>query len=299
MGICPLVGCAGIDAPTPDPNSKIISVACADNLTPDIGVLDWELRVVPKLIRGGEPFTVTLDGFAEFSEVYLDAGQPVVPGGITEADLVGLKATIHVRSGALGADVTLIPEEMPYQCFFGRTPCDPANDLPSVPGTRGNTDCQPEGGINPCGRFVPAPTSNDCAPGGVCAGLGKAGPGSQCELNGFCITGAVRFPLKEASGEYVANIDGEVLFGWADQSTDATIQESGPNEGTWILPEAVYQEPIGPIGLRATVAGFPVAIECAMGVHSKGPLGVDSLDFLSSPTPNSALLSFPIQESEP
>jgi len=297
MGVCSLVGCAGLEAPTPDPNTKIISVACADNLTPDIGILDWQLRVVSTPIRSGEPFTVTVSGVAGFSEVYLDAAQPVIPGGVTEVDFVGFKATVHVRSGAFGPDVTLVMEDMPYECFFGKTPCDPANDLPSVPGVRGNTDCRPESDTNPCGRFVRAPTSSDCVPDGVCASLGKTGPGSQCELNGFCITGAGEFALQEASAQYVADTEGAVLFGWADESTGAAIQQSGPNAGTWILPEAVYGEPIGPVGLRATVAGFPVAIECAMGVHSKGPLGVDSLDFLSSPTPDSALLAFPIESS--
>jgi hypothetical protein len=292
----PLIGCAGVDPPSQDPNSRVISVACADNLTPDIGVLDWELRVVPKPIRSGETFSVTLDGVAGFSEVYLDAAQPVLPGGVQEVNLVDISATVHVRTGALGADVILTNEAVPYECNVSRAPCDPAHDSPSVPGARGNTDCQPENHLNPCGRFVRLPTSTDCAPEGLCAELGKTGPGSQCELNGFCITGDLQFPLEEASGQYVANMQGDVLFGWADKGTGATIQESGPNQGTWILPGPVYEEPTGPIGVRVTVGGIPVATECAMGVHSKGPLGVDSLDFLSSPTPDSALLSFPIED---
>jgi len=297
LSVFPLVSCAGLDAPNQDPNSKIISVACADNLTPDNGALDWELRLVPKPIRSGEPFSVTLDGVAGFSEVYLDAAQPVLPGGVEEVNLVDINVAVHVRSGALGADVILTNKEIAYECNVSRTPCDPANDLPSVPGARGNIGCQPENDLNPCGRFVRLPTSSDCGPNGLCASLGKSGPGSQCELNGFCITGDLQVPLEEASGEYVADVGGNVLFGWADESTDATIQESGPNQGTWILPEAVYEEPTGPIGVRVTVGGIPVATECAMGVDSRGPLGVNSLDFLSSPTPDSALLSFPIETS--
>jgi len=295
LWVCPLVGCAAIDAPSQDPNSKVITVACADNATPDIGVLEWELSVIPKPINGGEPFSVTLAGVATFSEVYLDAAQPVFPGGVEEVNLVDIRVTVHVRSGAFGADVNLSPEEIPYECEVSRALCDPANDLPSVPGTRGNTDCQPENRLNPCGRFVRLPTSSDCAPDGTCAALSKTGPGSQCELNGYCITGDLPLPLQEATGQYVANVRGDVLFGWADESTGAVIQESGPNEGTWILPTPIYDERLGPIAVRATVGGILVATECAMGVHSKGPLGVNSLDFLSSPTPDSALLSFEIQ----
>jgi hypothetical protein len=290
-----LVGCVEVVTPPIDPNSRVITVACADSATPDIGVLDWELSVVPEPIVSGKPFSATLDGVAVFSEVYLDAAQSVFPGGVQEANLVNLHATVHVRSGAVGPDVLLTVEEIPHVCSVDRTACDPTNDLPSVPGARGNSDCQPENQLNPCGRFVRLPISTDCAADGVCATVSKTGPGSQCELNGFCITGGARLPLEEASGQYMANAEGDVLFGWADKSTGATVQASGPNEGTWILPEAIYEEPLGPNGVRITIGGIAAATECAMGVHSKGPLGVDSLDFLSSPTPDSALMSFPIE----
>lgn len=140
------------------------------------------------------------------------------------------------------------------------------------------------------------PISSDCAPGGVCARRNKTGPQSQCDLNGFCITGDLQIPLKGDTGRYTAESDGSVLFGWAEgKSTGATIQDSEPNEGTWILPEAIYEEPDGPIGFRVSIGGFAMALECTMGVDSKGPLGVDSLNSLASPTPNSALPSFPIE----
>jgi hypothetical protein len=298
LGVCTVASCAAVDPGETEnePNAKVITVACADNVTPQIGVLDWRLEVTPmQSIRGGEPFVATLDGTATFSEGYLDAAQVALPGGVEEINMVDVKATVHVRSGATGADVMLTPEEVPYECNVSRTPCDPANDLPGVPGARGNTDCQPESQINPCGRFIRLPTSSDCGDDGPCAALGKTGPGSQCELNGFCVIGELLVPLEEASGRYFADEDGDVLFGWAEESTGATVRESGPNAGTWILPEAVYEEPVGPIGTRTTVVGFPVATECTMGVDSRGPLGVDSLDFLSSATPDSALLSFPIE----
>ena len=187
-----------------------------------------------------------------------------------------------------------------YECFLGRSPCDPANDVlddpPDPPGLRGNTDCEPVAVTNSCGRFVSLPISTECGPEGICAGLGKAGPDSQCVLNGFCVTGALSLRLQEATGRYTADAQGDVLFGWDDESTGATVREEGPDEGTWILPEAVYGEPVGPNGFRITVGGFPVALECTMGVDCKDPeLGSGCLSFLSSPTPASELISFPIQ----
>jgi len=42
--------------------------------------------------------------------------------------------------------------------------------------------------------------------------------------------------------------------------------------------------------------GIPVASECVMGENGRGPFGIDSCDPLASPTPDSRLISFPIQE---
>jgi len=275
--------------------ANAITVACIGNPT-ITWLLDWELMVRAEAIESGEPFSASLDGTAVLEEEYLDSMQLAIPGGVRQVNLVDINAAVHVRSGATGADVTLTAEPTEYECNIGGTACDPTNDLPSLPGLVGNTDCQPESDLNPCGRFIVLPTSTDCTPGGVCAGLGKAGPASQCDLNAFCVTGGLRLPLEEALGQYTADSQGDVLFGWDDQSTGASIQEGGPNDGTWILPLPAYTDPVGPIGLRVTVGGIPVALECTMGVDSKGPLGVDSLDYLSSPTPSSALISFPIRQ---
>ena len=68
-----------------------------------------------------------------------------------------------------------------------------------------------------------------------------------------------------------------------------------PKDGTWILPEAVFENPVGLIGIRVGVGPVLVALQCAMGVDSQGPLGVNSQDPLSSPTPDSELIAFPIQ----
>ena len=123
--------------------------------------LDWELtvRTLPFPIEGGESFTASLDGVAVFSESFLDAGQLMIPGGFQRVTWFDFNATVHVRSGATGDDVilTVDPDLYEYQCVLSRVECDPAKDLPSVPGSRGNPDCdEPEGPTNPCGRSVPA-----------------------------------------------------------------------------------------------------------------------------------------------
>lgn len=292
----PPVGCASLGssddgggAGGAGPSSKIVTVACGNSITEVASLLGWELTVSRETpIKSGEPFFVRLDGIVVFNESFLDEAQPLVPGGVREANLVDLNATVHVRSGATGDDdVILKIEPIPYKCFFGRAECNPANDDPQgVPGARGNPECKPEDDLNPCGRFVPLPISTDCDPGGVCAELGKMG---QCSDNEFCITGDLRLELDVDFGEYTADSQGNVLFGWAEgESTGATIQEGGHNSGTWNLPPAVPEDPTGPIGVRVGIGTVLVALECTMGVSSGSSL-------LSRRTPDAALISFPIQ----
>jgi hypothetical protein len=300
LGLGLVLGCAELPQAAESP---VLTVGCRVNVTgEDTAVVNWELTVDPEPIEADESFTATLGGYVVVQEAVLDAGQEFYPGGIEEIDLVELNATVHVRSGATGPDVTLTvdPDVVEYQCERLRTACDPANDVfddpPKPPGLRANTDCEPVGPTNPCGRFLRLPLSTDCAPGGVCADRGKTGPGSQCAMNGFCLTGDFRIALREETAQYTAASDGPVLFGWADESTEAMIKEDEPNKGTWILPEPVYSEPAGPIGMRLTVGGIPTAFECTMGVNCSDPvLGVDCSDTsLSSRTPDEALVSFPI-----
>ena len=291
------VACAEV-VPSETSDDPVTTVGCSNNLTTETSILDWELDVVADTIESGKSFSASLDGVATFSEDFLDSAQPFFSGGVREVNLVDLKATVHVRSGASGPDVTLTIDEslFEYECLQGRNACDPENDLEGTLGARPNTDCQPESAANPCGRFILLPISSDCAPGGTCEELDKTGPQSQCDLNSFCITGDLQIPLGEDSGRYTADADGDVLFGWVEGETvGATLQEGGPDDGTWILPEPVYSEPAGLLALRISVSGLPAALECSMGVDSRGPLGVDSLNFKSSPTPSSALPAFPIQ----
>ena len=294
MMLEPAAGCANFNS-SDDGDAPLTSVACSDCLSFS-SILVWLLFVVPNTIQGGEPFRASLDGVAVFDESFLDEAQLRILGGVQRVNLVKLKATVHVRSGATGPPIVLTPDEniYDYECALSPTACDPDNDLEGDPGARPNTDCEPQSTANPCGRFILLPFATDCNPGGICEGLKKNE--SQCKVNGFCITGDLPVELGAETARYTADSDGNVLFGWAEgEVTGATVQDSGPNEGTWILPEAIYEEPTGPVSLRVTVGGFPVAFECTMGVDSRGPLGVGSRDFLSSPTPNSALVSFPIE----
>lgn len=256
----------GVCVPSP---SKTIPVACRNSETEDPSILDWELTVSTLAIESGEPFAASLSGVAVFDEAFLDGAQEGIPGGVETFNLIALDATVHVRSGATGPDEVLTTKPIPYRCWFSNAECDPANDVlddpPKPPGLRGNTDCEPVSDTNPCGRLVGLSTSRDCDPGGVCAGLGKS---EQCSDNGFCITGDLRLELDREVGNYTADSQGMVVFGWADESTGATIEN---------MP--MFEDELGPIGLRVGVGPFPVALECVMPASA----------------PASELISFPIE----
>jgi hypothetical protein len=292
-----------------------ITVFCSNTVAEGFSPLDWELTVRNEPIKSGEPFTATIEGVAVFPEDYLDSGHEILPRGVQRANLVELNATVQVRSGATGQDVTLIPdpERYPYTCEGSDRVCDPANDIegdpPKLPGLRGNTDCE---GENRCGRFLALRTSTDCEPGGECDRLGKRD--DQCtDLRNSCITGGLRIYLKPEfpPAQYTADVQAEeVLFGWADEGTRATYEDdpTDPNYGTYILPtlydgetffnEEAYREPAGLIGFRATFENFvPVALECVMGVACE--VGVDCTEARLKRTPDSELIRFPIETEAP
>jgi hypothetical protein len=79
------------------------------------------------------------------------------------------------------------------------------------------------------------------------------------------------------------------LFGWDDENTGATVN----GDGTYALPPAMFGDPTPPNGLRV-IALLQVALQCTMAVDSNGPDGVGVPD-QSSPTPDSLLLSVPIE----
>ncbi|MFZ1866232.1 MAG: hypothetical protein WAU39_18570 [Polyangiales bacterium] len=292
--------------PDPEEQTKGLRLGCANNLTYDIATnLVWDLTVNPGPIVSGEPFGAEFRGVATFGESFLDGAQQAVSGGVHRIGLVELKATVHARKGIVDTpDAVLHHVPIEATCAYddrgmsglaaGPFPaCDPSRD--NLDGS--NEDCTGLGGEprpeNRCAQFVNIPTSTDCLPGGNCDLLGKLD--SQCEPNGFCATGPLDLLLEGSREVYIAATEGEVLFGWDDASTSAEIDQSGgPNHGTWIIPPPAFDDPVGPIGLRARVGDLEIALECIMGIDCRGPYGTNCRDSLPSPTPDIALIRFPI-----
>jgi hypothetical protein len=295
-------GTGGAGIMDPAPTTKSITLGCTNNLSPDVSVLRWDLTVDPGPIVGGQPFGAVFSGVAVFDELLLDAAQGQMLGGYKRSNVLGTRATVHVRSGVApdAMDVVLTNEPIQRTCTYdnlGRTgpdagpfpSCSEANDNPDG----SNADCTGLGSVpdpeNVCGQFITIPTSNDCAPGGLCESKNKTGAGSQCALNGFCVSGPLEAALEaahEAYG-YLAADSGAVLFGWDDESTGAEIDQSGgPNRGKWILPPTVLDEP-GPNSFRGTLGGnIPAALDCTMG---------DGTPTALRRTEDSELIAFPIQ----
>jgi hypothetical protein len=283
----------GACEPLVDPGkvTAVLTVGCTNNITGDISILPFALSVDPAGIGAGETVPVTLGGVAEFSETFLDAAQGAVPGGVTEADLVNLAATVLIRTGgSLPDNTTLTNGPIPTTCLIDDTSCDQANDQASVPGMRPNTDCTPTGTFNPCQANVTLPTSSDCSVDGVCDLLGKKV--SQCDLNGFCVTGGLPLDLADLDTNFQASASpGTVTFGWDDVNTGA-LPLNG--DGTYNLPAAVFTNPPTPNEIKVNASGLSVALRCTMAVDSGGADGVGVPD-QASPTPTDLLIDFTIQ----
>ncbi len=280
----------------PEPQTKVITVGCTNNVTSDISILPFTQTTDPGPIVSGQAVNVSYTGVAEFSETFLDAAQGAVPGGVTQANLVDLQVPVQVRSGGTFPNVTLLPDPaLAYTCIYSGGTCDPANDLASVPGSRGNNDCIPKGAFNPCGRLVTVPTSTDCSVGGVCDLKGKNA--TQCLLNGFCVTGGLPLQLSSASSSGTADASGNILFGWYD---DAAICPF-PAGSLCTLPAAVFASGLcaaggdlsclhtAPMGLRVNASGLSVALQCNQAVDG----GTATTTAVTAA--DSDLISFPIQ----
>ncbi len=281
-----------------------ITVVCGNTVTSDVSLLGYYLISDPDPIIANQSFDVWLGGFAIFDESFLDAGQGAIPGGVTKATVVDVLATVQTRGdGATGPNVPL-PALLPSpECLLDdagpgiQQPCDPANDVPSIAGVRGNTDCIATGSFNPCGPIVELPLSYDCAPGGVCDSLGKA---SQCAANGFCVNGSLFLDLQPAVETYTAG-DGvtpgqtEALFGWYDTPADATQFIGTPPldvDGTYNVQQPIYTGVSGPIGFAVNAGGLAIQLDCVQGFVEPPvpPLPQDA-----SPSPDALLRSFPVQ----
>lgn len=288
LGLLP--ACADVSSPSA---LEVVSVVCRDSASTTATILPWELEVSPDPVESGQAFSAVLDGVMVASEDLLNRGQILFTHGFREVNLIDLKATVRVRKGATGPPVVLRPTPIPYTCFEGRSACDHDHDLPGVPGLRGNTDCEPVGPSNPCGRFIAMPVSDDCSPSGLCAKLGKT---AQCDKNGFCTTGSLRIELDKQVGHYEADTHGEVLFGWDE--TGATAHDGGENDGGFDLPFPDHEEPTASLGFRVSIPGEPfqpAAFDCVMGADCANPL----LGLGCEPLPDQALVSFPIRTELP
>jgi hypothetical protein len=232
-----------------------------------------------------------------------------VPDGFRRVALVHFQTTVHVRRGAEGEDVVLKADDIDHTCTYDENglkdpqalgpfpPCSPDNDLEDG----ANRDCTGLGGtpdrLNPCLSYIPLTTSDNCSEGGDCDDLGQAGPGSPCELNGFCVTKHIEILLETREAGYTADTAGRVLFGFADQGITL---ENGPNRGAFD-PDAIrrgFYEDLGPNGFRMLFAGFQLPFECLMGVNSRDPDGVPTIEPLLSKSPDGVLIACPIQEPE-
>jgi hypothetical protein len=238
----------------------------------------------------GQEFDAVVSGTATFPESFLDAAQPLVAGGLSEAKLTDLAYIMQVRSGAtpsgaasnvaLSADASQLTPGEVRLCNF-----------PTDQECTDNSECA--GGVcNEAVIIVAVPTSDDCATGGVCDGLGKAdGASSQCGLNGFCVTGPLDVPLLPVTASFTADASGDVLFGWADAGLSNSTFDEGTQQFTIPKPSAL--DPIEQ-GLKVD-AGLVVAIECVMGTDLGPEPGNEDNDLVGL-TPDEALLAIPITE---
>jgi hypothetical protein len=124
--------------------------------------------------------------------------------------------------------------------------------------------------------------------GGVCDNLGKLA--SQCDVNGFCVTGGLPLALESQVTTFTAAASGIVSFGYDDQNTGATINP----DGTYALPAAVFTAATTPNEIKVNASGLSVALRCTMAVDAGGPDGVGVPDE-ASPTPDGLLITFDIQ----
>jgi hypothetical protein len=224
--------------------------------------------VEPGPIIADQRFAVGFTGHATFDETFLNDGVRLF--GFKRVAVLDMRGTVHVRKGATGDDVALNPTPIEKTCTYDEEGNEGPNAGP-FPSCLDDDDCTGLGSVpdplNRCLAYYPITTSEDCAPDGVCDSLGATGPNSTCDLNGFCVSGDLEIPLGPASGDYVADSEGNVLFGWDDESTGAILQEDGR---TWILPKPEgLEEPFGPNGFRALVGPVEVVFACTMGVETE------------------------------
>ena len=328
------IGCNVAQTGNPaTPQVGIVSVGCTNSVTTAQSPFPFTLEVdVPTPVIGGGGFNASFDGIGVFPEFFLDAAQGVVPGGVQVAELVDIVSTVQVRSGATGADVPLLADTgslVPGPTRFCGYPATQTCTCPA--GTLPGDTCAggPSGCLSPiCGAeqiLADLPNSTDCSVGGPCDLLGKTGAGSQCALNGFCITGDLIIEFQNSGPQpFTAGPSGgEVLFGWSDGVGAGTTPVPGLTlcpaaapacqaafmpDGCYDLPAAVFSDPTAPIGIRVNASGLFVPIQCAQaepgGICASGEGCLVDGDCATAPctittdvvcpSPDASLISCPI-----
>jgi Cys-rich repeat protein len=141
----------------PDPITRAVPVACANNLAPQLSDLLFALTVDPTTILAGQDFDAEITGVLQFDQAFLQAAIGFVPG-LTSADVVGARASVGAKGDVenpLTPDIndgdnqkTVVPTPG-SNCNTGTEPfCDlpiPQIENPGYPGTGqpcgGDTDC--------------------------------------------------------------------------------------------------------------------------------------------------------------
>jgi len=170
--------------------------------------------------------------------------------------------------------------------------------LPETRVCTSDSDCDVPICLSPV-NVVAIPTSADQA---TCTALDKE---SQFNANGFCVTGPVEIPLASQTVAYTADTSGDaVRWGWADQGVPGLVlcpdgveprcQSNGGTvpDGTYALPQALYADPTGPLGIRIAGPQFTASIaeECAMATQSVDGGGA-AIPNVVEPTPDADLLA--------
>lgn len=311
---CQSGACTPIPAGAWTTQTQVVTAGCASNFNLDQVAYPFELTVRTTPISGGSStarFAAEASGTFVIPEILVDGA--VIAGYSTEAVLASLIATAQVRSGATGPNLMLEPDVgaiTPGELRF----CQ----LPTTRVCSEDADCD----VPPCHPpilVIELPTSTDCGVGGVCDALGKGDstPRSQCDQVGFCATGDLLVPLAPAIGIYDPAPSGDVLFGWIDDDVPglATCPSAGPEcqetfmpDGCFDLPRALPLNPAEPFGARLE-ANFSGSMQCAGatrgGICASGEGCLVDADCASAPctltdnvvcpTPDDALISFPIQ----
>gem|GEM_PF-2254906 len=253
---------SGLCQPAPpvfSSETKGIMLSCgATEGSVPLSVLPFDLTVATTPIVGGadpRAFTADFSGVIRYPEAALDALQLAVTGGAQGVFISQFNTFVSVRAGTTGPDVPLSLDE-------ALTPNTPTRFCNFPYGQVCTADSECIGTI--CNAPVPVvdiPTSNDCTPGGICDSIGKTGTGSQCEANGFCVTGDLPLAVGVETATYVPDASGVVIFGWKT-------------------------EPAGTFFFTGTAAGDAAGFQQTAFCVSTNP-------------PDSALVYFPIDSSEP